>query len=283
MVIAHRGASGLAPENTLAAFRLAVALGADGVEMDVQMSADKRAVVIHDLLVNRTTNGRGAVCNLTSQELDRLDAGGWFDRRLALRPRLRARLERAAKIAVNGAPVYAGEPVPTLETALALLAPSSLRRVYVELKSEPATRDELLAAVVAFVRDFRMTQSVTLLSFDHAAVREAKRVAPDIRVAATFPIAGRALATARSIVTAVEDAGADEAALHFGLATRRTVAALHERGLSVSAWTANSPLVFRRLINSRVDAIMTNFPDRLFGAIEKPVPRTGRRLRRNGN
>ena len=279
MVIAHRGASGLAPENTLAAFRLALALGADGIEMDVQMAADNRAVVIHDPHVNRTTDGRGAVSLLTSHELDKLDAGGWFDRRLALRPRLRAQLEREAKVNINGNPVYAGEPVPALERVLALLAPADLRRVYIELKSDAATRDALLAAVVALVRDFRMTGSATLLSFDHEAVKEAKRVAPDIRAAATFSIAGRRLATARSIISAVEALGADEAALHFGLATRRTVAALHERGLSVSAWTANGPLLFRRLINSGVDAIMTNFPDRLSSTLETTKPRT----RRNGN
>jgi glycerophosphoryl diester phosphodiesterase len=283
MVIAHRGASGLAPENTLAAFKLAVALGADGVELDVQMSADNRVVVIHDLRVNRTTDGRGPVGLLTSHQLDKLDAGGWFDRKLALRPRLRAQLEHEAKININGNPVYAGEPVPSLEAVLGLLAPANFRRVYLELKSEARSRDALLAAVVALVSDFRMERSVTLLSFDHEAVKEAKRVAPDIRAAATFSIAGRALATARSIITAVEDLGADEAALHFGLATRRTVAALHERGLSVSAWTANSPLVMRRLINSGVDAIMTNFPNRLFNTLETTKPRTGRKLRRNGN
>ena len=283
MVIAHRGASGLAPENTQAAFKLAIDMRADGIEMDVQMSADGRAVVIHDWRVNRTTDGRGHVSLLTSDQLARLDAGGWFDRRLIVRPRLRAQLEREAKIIINGNPVYAGEPVPTLEATLALLAPANLRRVYIELKSEPSTRAALLAEVVALVRDFRMEQAVTLLSFDHEAVKEAKRVAPDIRAAATFPIAGRALATARSIVTTVESLGADEAALHFGLATRRTIATLHEKGFSVSAWTANSALVMRRLINSRVDAIMTNFPNRLFSTLTTTKPRLPRPLGRNGN
>src|SRR5215212_8361264 len=90
LVIAHRGASGLAPENTLAAFKLAMALGADGVEMDVQLSADNRAVVIHDARVNRTTNAAGFVENFTADHLAGMDAGAWFDRRLALRPRIRA-------------------------------------------------------------------------------------------------------------------------------------------------------------------------------------------------
>ncbi|HKG21875.1 MAG TPA: glycerophosphodiester phosphodiesterase family protein, partial [Blastocatellia bacterium] len=86
LVIAHRGASGLAPENTLAAFKMAIGLGADGVEMDVQLSADGKAHVIHDLRVERTTNGAGRVASLTSRQLGNLDAGGWFDRRLAVRP-----------------------------------------------------------------------------------------------------------------------------------------------------------------------------------------------------
>lgn len=279
LVIAHRGASGLAPENTSAAFKLAIALGADGVEMDVQISSDNRAVVIHDWRVNRTTDGRGPVSLFTSDQLGKLDAGGWFDRRLIVRPRLRAQLEREARIKINGNPIYAGERVPTLDEVLALLAPANLRRVYIELKSGAATRDALLAEVVRLVRYFRMERAVTLLSFDHEAVREAKLVAPDIRAAATFPITGRALSTARSIITTVESLRADEAALHFGLATRRTVAALHEKGLSVSAWTANGPLVMRRLINSGVDAIMTNFPNRLFTTLESKEPRSVRRMR----
>src|ERR1051325_870011 len=94
LVIAHRGASAFAPENTLAAFRLAVALGADGIELDTQLSSDGQAVVIHDLRVNRTTDRTGLVENFTAAELQQLDAGGWYERRLMKRPRLRASLER---------------------------------------------------------------------------------------------------------------------------------------------------------------------------------------------
>src|SRR5215216_7870449 len=86
LVIAHRGASAFAPENTLAAFRLAIALGADGIELDAQLSSDGQAVVIHDLRVNRTTNRTGLVENFTARELQELDAGAWFERRLMMRP-----------------------------------------------------------------------------------------------------------------------------------------------------------------------------------------------------
>jgi len=78
LVIAHRGASGNAPENTMAAFRKAVALGATFIETDLQLSRDARFVAIHDATVNRTTNGQGAVHDMTLAELRRLDAGSWF-------------------------------------------------------------------------------------------------------------------------------------------------------------------------------------------------------------
>jgi glycerophosphoryl diester phosphodiesterase len=111
-----------------------------------------------------------------------------------------------------------------------------------------------------------------LLSFNHEIIRGAKESAPDIRAAVTLPV-GRALTGARSIIRSAEFAGADEAALHFSLATRRTVAALHERGLSVSAWTVNNRVMMRRVLASGVDSIMTDFPDRLISVMESPAPK----------
>ncbi|MGA9771617.1 MAG: glycerophosphodiester phosphodiesterase family protein [Blastocatellia bacterium] len=260
LVIAHRGASGIAPENTLAAFGIAIALGADGVEMDVQLSGDNRVIVMHDARVNRTTNATGNLADFTALQLSNLDAGAWFDRRLAIRPRVRARAEL---VRGNGLK-FSGEPVPTLEAALALLAPADLQRIYIELKGN---QQSLLEATLALVREFHIEQSATLLSFDHNIVKQAKQRAPDIRTAATFSIAGRGAANARSIIDSAVHACADEVALHFGLATRRTVEALHEHGIAVSVWTANSKLVMRRLAACGVDSIMTNFPDRLVGVL----------------
>jgi len=268
LVIAHRGASGLAPENTLAAFRLAIALGADGVEMDVRLSADRRPVVIHDRRIDRTTDGKGLVAGLNSGELGGLDAARWFERQLSIRPRVRAMAERAAGVRAGSKPIF--------------LAGAGLRRIYIELKGEPAGRRALIEAVVALVRDFRLERSVTLLSFDHEAVRLAKGLAPEVRTAATFALAGRALVTARAILRSAETVAADEVALHYGLATRRVIAALRDRGLGVSVWTANRPLTMRLLIARGVDAIMTNFPDRLIRAIEVPPRRRLGSPSRNG-
>jgi len=264
LVIAHRGASGIAPENTLAAFEVAIALGADGVEMDVQLSGDNRVIVMHDARVNRTTNATGNPADFTALQLSNLDAGAWFDRRLAIRPRVRAMAERAFNSVRGNGLRFSGEPVPTLEAALALLAPADLRRIYIELKG---SQQPLLEATLALVREFHLEQSATMLSFDHKIVKQVKQRAPDIRTAATFSIAGRGSASARSIIGSAMQADADEVALHYGLATRRTVEALHEHGIAVSVWTANSKLVMRRLAACGVDSIMTNFPNRLIGVL----------------
>ena len=247
-----------------------MALGADGVEMDVQLSADGQPVVIHDRRVDRTTGGVGPVERFTANQLAQLDAGSWFRGRLAMRPRIRAMAEQAALVAGNGRASSVHEAVPTLEAVLALIAPARPGRVYIELKTDPRRRAALLDRTIALVRSSGLADSITLLSFDHEIIRLAKEIAPQLRTAATFPMTGRTFATPRGIIEAVSRAEADEAALHFGLANLRTVRALHDSGLAVSAWTVNSKILMRRLIAVGVDSIMTNFPNRLIEAINSP-------------
>jgi glycerophosphoryl diester phosphodiesterase len=287
LVIAHRGASGLAPENTLAAFKLALALGVAGIELDVHLSADDKPVVIHDARVNRTTNAAGQVASFAAAELHKLDAGSWFARKLLLRPRARKFVEQtwqtnnsrfAAALAKTKPKTqlaidFSNEGVPTLEEVFSLDGVARLTRLYVELKGEASRKKALLEATLVLVKKYKLQQAVTLLSFDHSIIAYAKQLAPEIRTAATFPVAGKALATSRLIIKSIEQLAADEAALHYGLATRRTVAALHERGIAVSVWTANSKMTMRRLIAGGVDAMMTNFPNRLTELLqEKSLP-----------
>lgn len=264
LVIAHRGASGLAPENTLAAFKLAAALGTDGVEMDVQLSADGQPVVIHDTRVDRTTDGVGAVADLSRDEIALLDAGRWFDRRLLVRPRVRARVESLRRRLGNGYSGFAGERVPALEEALRLLADARLRRIYVELKGTKATKHELLVATINIVERLRMVAAVTLLSFDHALLEEAKHLSPRISAAPIFRIG-----TGPRMISAILALRPSEVALHFSLATRRTINDLHDRGIRVSCWTVNRRMLMRRLANAGVDSIITNFPDRLMSVIKQ--------------
>ena len=264
LVIAHRGASAFAPENTMAAFRLALYLGADGIELDVQLSSDEHPVVIHDRNLYRTTGVAGRVASFSAHDLGKLDAGSWFVRRLSLRPRIRAFAEKA------GATLdYSRESVPTLEEVLKLFSPSESCRLYIELKTEPGRQRQLLQNTISLVRDYRLQQSITLLSFDHQIIEIAKQLAPEIRSAATFAIAGRTLASPRKISAAARRLGVEEVALHFGLANRRMVSTLCDAGLSVSVWTVNNRLVMRKLISSGVESIMTNYPDRLVATLKR--------------
>ncbi len=123
-VHAHRGGAGLAPENTLAAFRNALALDVDALEMDLHVSADGEVIVIHDATLERTTNGRGYVRNTPLVDLKRLDAGSWFD------------------------PRFAGERVPTLREVLETVRASGDNRVRlnIETKYEPDAPSPLLTS-----------------------------------------------------------------------------------------------------------------------------------------
>ena len=169
-----------------------------------------------------------------------------------------------AELTKNDGLQFAGESVPALGDVLALAAAAQVGRVYVELKgNRRRDKQPLLDAVLKCIKQYKMERAATLLSFDHEIIRRAKAQARRLRTAATFAIPGRGELTTRSIISAVERAGADEAALHYGLATRRTVATLRARGISIAVWTVNSKLVMRRMMALGVDAIMTNYPNRL--------------------
>ena len=153
LVDAHRGTSAWFPENTLAAFEAAIASGADSVELDVQLSADGVAVVIHDDTVDRTTNGSGAVAQLTAAELGALDAGSWKS------------------------PSFSGEPIPTLEQCLWLLAGTA--RINMELKA----RDLSLAEIaVEAIEQRRLHRQVIVSSFHLELLTAVRRALPEVRI-----------------------------------------------------------------------------------------------------
>lgn len=278
LVIGHRGASGLAPENTLTAFRLALELGADGLEFDVQLASDGRAVVIHDLRLKRTTGRAGLVSRMPSSELCELDAEAWFARKLS-RPRLQAE----ASAAVSSLTVRGGEinRIPTLSGVLEFISRTRAKRVFVELKGREHNH-LLLGQVVEQIRSFGLQNVARVISFDHSLIEYCSRNATDVRTGALFSLGTRTAVTPKSILRQLERIGARDAALHFGLISPRLVDALHEQGITVAAWTINSKIMMRRIMASDVDAIMTNFPNRLISVLEeRPRPsRFRERLRR---
>jgi len=228
-VIAHRGASTGAPENTLAAFRGALELGVDAVELDVHLSADGVPVVIHESLLDRTTDGRGLVKDYPLEALRRLDAGRWFNER------------------------FAGERIPTLTEALEVLRPV---RTIVEIKNGPVYYPGIAAKVAETVRAVGH-QAVTVSSFDHPVLLEVRDVAPDLPTAALF------MGRFTDPLWLARESGASILHPYWAWITSDLVEAAHAAGLRVETWTVDEPHHARFVIDLGVDGIITNYPDRL--------------------
>lgn len=218
-VCGHRGAAGLKPENTLAGFREAVALGADFVECDVHLSKDDAIVVIHDETLERTTNGTGAVRAMTLAEIQAFDAGG-------------------------------GEPVPTLDEVVDVLGDRT--QLLCELKN-----DTVAAAAVAKVRARGMMDRVTFISFNVAALNEARAQGPDVRLGyLLFNPTEADIAFAQYLKAASIDMDYRRVCYHV-------VRAIHGAGLLARCWTPNEPAEYAALIGMGIDSITTDRPDLL--------------------
>lgn len=224
---AHRGASAHAPENTLAALRLAIDQGADMAEMDVQLSADGVPVLMHDVTVDRTTDGQGPVADLSREKIQRLDAGSWFGQD------------------------FAGEKAPTLDQVLGQIGPHL--RLNIELKG--AAGPELENAVVGLVRCHGQVDRCLLTSFDHARIDRIQAEAPDFKVGY---IVGREQWQEDLVGSMV-----GVLSLERSLVAAGRVAAAHQHGQEIHVWTVNAAEEMTRLLDLGVDAIITNCPDRL--------------------
>ena len=159
-IIAHRGASYLAPENTLSAFRKAMEIGADGVEMDVQQTGDKKLVIHHDYIIDLHTDISGKIYDMTEGELKELDFGSWKD------------------IA------YKDEKIATLEEALALSKELDVARVQLEMKAPLLYSDAFVEQVVEQVRAAGLGEKLVLTSFNHDHLKLAKQQMPELQVGA---------------------------------------------------------------------------------------------------
>lgn len=227
LIIAHRGASAEAPENTLAAFALAAEQGADGVELDVRLSGDGWPVVCHDADVSRTTNGRGAVAELTVEELRRLDAGQ-------------------------------GQQIPTLDEVFETFGPRL--RYNVELKGAGLWEKGLEAAVADRIEAHHLTNQCLVSSFNPLALRRARRHLSRTTLLGFLHQTrlGR-YGTLISGGTAVHPHHSLIDAAYMGWATAR--------GYRVHAWTVDDPAEARRLVQLGVHGLITNRPATLRAAL----------------
>lgn len=238
LIVGHRGASAEAPENTLAALRLAVEAGSDGVEFDVRLARDGVPVVIHDATLKRTGGVKAAVAEFTSKELGKIDVGSWFD----------------------GGKRFAAERVPTLAKTLESLRPFP-GLVFIELKCEEREIESLTAAVCEVVKDSPLGPRIIVKSFKLAVIPQVRVLAPGIRTAALFaPKIMAMLRKEKHLVNIAEEFGADELSIHYSLATRKLMEKAGKRGLPVNIWTADNPRWVKRGVRLGLKSIITNDP-----------------------
>jgi glycerophosphoryl diester phosphodiesterase len=247
LIIGHRGAAAVAPENTLVSFERALADGADGIEFDVRLAQDNVPVVIHDPTLRRTALRRGRVSSFSSIELSEMDAGTWFNLRYPRKAR----------------PEYVGAKIPTLADVFELFEKREAL-LYVEMKCGVKDRTALAAGVVKLIRAHALAARVIVESFDLAAIAEIKRLDAGLRTAALFDRKlARPSPSARRMIEQAIRCEASEIALHHSLATRRTVAEAARHGLETVVWTADNPAWVERAIKRGVRAVITNNPARL--------------------
>jgi glycerophosphoryl diester phosphodiesterase len=237
-IIAHRGASGHAPENTIAAFERAVQLGAGFIETDLQLTRDGRFVAIHDDTLERTTNGRGAVHDHTLAELRNFDAGRWFDRQ------------------------FEGQRIPTLEEVLEFARKHDVV-FYLEIKYNAAwgMHHALAAALQAPENAARSI----VISFQAATLRAVREIDPSLMI-------GLLVDQRRpEVVKEAVDVGARQLCLRADLVTLELVEQAHRSSLQVAVWTVNDLAAMRVAMGCGVDGVITDLPDRMRALIEDPM------------
>lgn len=252
LIIAHRGASADAPENTLAAFQKAVEAGADGIEFDVRPAKDGVPVVFHDATLRRLAKKDGRVADFTAAELNEINVGSWFNRAFPRRADEK----------------FAAETIPTFEQLLNFLSDYE-GTLYVELKGERMIR-VLAEAVCDLIVKSAALPRVVVKSFNLEAIKLVKEILPTVRTAALFePKILTILRRKKLILDEAEKHRADEISLHRSLATKNFVALAHERNFSTVVWTANSTVWVERARNFGINAVITNYPARLLAAREE--------------
>jgi glycerophosphoryl diester phosphodiesterase len=236
IVVAHRGSSGSAPENTMAAFLAAATAGADLIELDVRFSAECTCVVMHDRSVRRTTNGVGYVHKLSLASLRRLDAGRWFS------------------------PAFTSQRIPTFAEVLQTLPPTIGINCEVKTDGDPRPRTRRAHALLETLHKYSGPRSVIVSSFDHRFLSILSRHAPALPLGVLLqPL--RDLPRRASIVA--HRAGASFIFCGRGMIRHRIVADARRSGMSVGVYTVDTLPQLARARRYGVDMVFTNYPEKI--------------------
>jgi len=228
-VIGHRGASGYAPENTMASFLKAVECGVPMIECDVHETKDGVVAVIHDPDVARTTDGQGAVSDLTWSELRKLDAGSWFK------------------------PEFAGQKIPRIEEVFEILGPKVL--IDIEVKAGASLYPNIVKKLAALIRNYDLADRVMISSFHAEYLREARELLPESEITLIY---------SKPRPAAVQEAVREGwHSLHprWDQTTPQLIAEAHAHGILVRPWNFNQDEQMRTYLQMDIDGISSDFPD----------------------
>ncbi len=246
LIIAHRGASELAPENTPAAFERAISDGAEGIEFDVRLAKDA-VVVFHDATLQRVGLIKGSISNLTAAELNKIDVGSWFNQRFPH----------------QSAEDFSAETIPTLTQTLEFLKDFK-GLIYIELKCRESEVGTLSKAVCEIIKNSPLQPQIIVKSFQLEVIPTVKNLCPDVKTAALFaPKILTILRKEKRLINIAEELGANMVSIHFSLATRKLMKKAEKKNLSVTIWTADHPRWIKRAVDLGIFAVITNNPARL--------------------
>lgn len=230
-IIAHRGASTYAPENTLAAFQKALDQQADGIELDVRLTKDNVPVICHDATVNRTSNGKGYIHNMTVSQLKKLDFGASFSKK------------------------YKGEMIPTLEETLALIEDASIT-LHIEIKNGPIIPKNLEQKIVELVYEYGFEDQAVYSSFDHHSLQRLSEIDPRAKIGLLFHI------NLIHLFEYIENTGLRVHSIHPNhfYVTEEMIEEAHKRNIEVNIYTVNNKAMALSYQQIGIDGLITNNP-----------------------
>lgn len=228
-ILAHRGASGTAPENTIAAFKKALVDGCDGFEFDIQQTKDGKIVVFHDWTLERTSDGQGHLRDYTLEELKKLDVGSWFNER------------------------FQGERIPTLEETLNIIPDDKL--INIELKEEFSVERGTEKKLLDIIKQYP-NKNIIVSSFSHNLLKNLKELDNSIKIGILL---GGALV---NLDRYIENLGFEIDAYHpeKSFLNRSDIEYLKSKEIDINVWTVNSPKDAKILEEMGVTRVITNFP-----------------------
>jgi glycerophosphoryl diester phosphodiesterase len=244
LIVAHRGSSGSAPENTMAAFRLAIEEGADMIELDVRMTKDFHIVVHHDRDVSRTTNSKGFIWNLTLNQIRMLDAGSWYSSK------------------------FKGEQIPTLRQVLEMMPPHMRVNIEAKTDGDPRKRLAFEESCILIIMEKRFEDRALVSSFDHKFIARLHKLFPAIKTGALyFPVRD----AAKKPSSIARKTGASAFICKHTQLRENIAEDAHRHKIMLATYVINTVADLEKTSRLGVDAVITDFPGRIRKALRNHI------------